>query len=86
MHRLIYIYLVKDFTIKRQDDAPKAPSKVVSIDSKADTNASNPTRLESRRKTAANDADLLYLKELYLDPWKKGNFKTYEVMISDDLT
>ena len=39
-------------------------------------------RAASRRKTADNDADLKYLSELYLTPWKMARFRTHEVIIS----
>lgn len=37
-------------------------------------------RAASRRKTADNDADLKYLSELYLTPWKMARFRSHEVV------
>ncbi|BHF67323.1 DNA-directed RNA polymerase III subunit RPC5 [Sparganum proliferum] len=77
--------------IRAPEPADKAPSSssqqssaltgakptVVSARLKADDSI-GAVRMASRKKTAENDSDLMYLSQLQLTPWKPARFKRYK--------
>lgn len=57
------------------------PSKPTVVSARMRTEAENfgAKRAASRRKTAENDADLMYLSQLQLTPWRPVRFRKHKV-------